>query len=523
MRRAPLVLVGLAVLTAAGAALPLVYVFVRSVAGGWQGYSTAVFSISTLHLLWRTGILTISVVGFALLLATPMAWCVTRTDLPARRIWALLGALPLAVPSYIAAFCFVAVLGPKGFLQGWIEPWGVERLPEIAYGFSGAVLMMTLYTYPYIFLLLIGALNNLDRSYEESARILGEDAWGTFFRVIVPQLKPALLTGALLVALYTLADFGGVSIVRYNTFTLAIYNAYRSLFDRSLAAGLSSVLVVMTLILISIQGFFLKRCRPTQVRASSPVRVCLGSWKVPVQLLLGVIALFSLGLPLAVIGYWGVRAISVGSPIGSAWGVALNSLSVSSTAAVCAVALSIPVAILAIRFPNLGSRALDRLAHSGYALPGLVIALSLVFFSTRYMLPLYQSVTLLVAAYVVRFLPEALAASKSSIMRVAPVFEEVARTLGRSPMSVLWRVTLPMIRPGLLTGVGLVFLTSMKELPATLILRPTGFETLATRVWSTASEGIYSQAALPALLLLAVSGPPLYWMIIRPALARVEV
>ena len=477
MRRAPLVLVGVALLTASCASLPLVYVFVRSMAGGWKSYSDAVFSISTLHLLWRTGILVFSVVGLALLLATPMAWCVTRTDLRARRFWALLGALPLVVPSYVAAFCFVAVLSPRGFVQGWMESWGVERLPDIAYGFSGAFLMMTLYTYPYIFLLLIGVLGNMDRSYEESSRILGEGAWGTFFRVILPQLKPALLTGSLLVALYTLSDFGGVSIVRYNTFTLSIYNAYRSLFDRSLAAGLSTVLVVMTLLLIAVQAFILKRCRPTQHRASSSVQIPLGAWRVPVELALGTIALLNLGLPFAVICYWGVRAIAVGNPVGDAWNVALGSFGVSSMAAACAVVLSIPVAILAVRFPSMRSRAVDRLAHSGYALPGLVIALSLVFFATRYLLSLYQSISLLIAAYVIRFLPEALAASKSSILRVAPVFEEVARMLGRSPASVLWNITLPMIRPGLLTGAGLVFLTAMTELPATLILRPTGFET----------------------------------------------
>jgi iron(III) transport system permease protein len=336
-------------------------------------------------------------------------------------------------------------------------------------------------------------------------------------------LKPALLTGSLLVALYTLSDFGGVSIVRYNTFTLSIYNAYRSLFDRSMAAGLSTVLVFGTLLLIGIQAFLLKRCRPNRNRASSAaVLIPLGAWKVPTQIALGTVALLNLGLPITVIFYWGMRAVVVGNQIGGAWSVALGSLGVSSLAAVCAVLLSIPLATLAIRYPSARSRLLDRLAHSGYALPGIVIALSLVFCATRYLLPLYQSMTLLIVAYVIRFLPEALAASKASIMRVAPVFEEAARTLGTSRMSVLWRVTLPMIKPGLLTGAGLVFLTAMKELPATLILRPTGFETLATKIWGAASEGIYSQAAAPAFLLLAVSGPPLYWLILRPALGSLR-
>ena len=185
-----------------------------------------------------------------------------------------------------------------------------------------------------------------------------------------------------------------------------------------------------------------------------------------------------------------------------------------------AVVLSLPVAVWAVRVGSIRARVTQGMAYAGYALPGLVIGLALVFFTLRVIPVLYQTVTILIAAYVVRFLPEAISASRASLAALAPSFEEAAKALGATPWRVFRTVTLPLIRPGLLAGGGLVFLTTMKELPATLILRPTGFETLATVIWSSASEGIYSQAALPALSLLLVTFLPVYLLIIKPGLGE---
>lgn len=521
MRRAPAALALPATAVAAAVNLPLVYVFVRSAEGGLGDYLGLVLSERTLGLVGSTLGLVAGVVALSLLLAVPLAWLVARTDLPGRRAWAVAGALPLVFPSYVSAFALVAVLGPRGYLQGWLAPLGVGRLPEWIYGYGGALAALALFTYPYTYLLAVAALRRLDPALEESSRVLGRGRWRTFFGVVLPQLRPALYAGSLLVALYTLSDFGAVSIVRYDTFTLSIYNAYRGLFDRTVAASLATVLVALTLALIVLESRLARNVRPAPVAGGRPPeRVRLGRWRWPALGAVSALALVTLGLPLGVVLYWGARALALGNPLGAAGGAALGSIAVSLAAAVVAVALALPATAWAARHPSLPARLVERASHAGYALPGIVIALSLVFFVSRHLAPLYQTLALLVAAYVVRFLPEALAAARSAFAAVAPRLEEAARSLGRGPLAVLATLTLPLVRPGLAAGGGLVFLTAMKELPATLILRPIGFETLATRVWTAASEAIYSEAALPALLLVAVSTPPVYALIIRPALAE---
>lgn len=522
-RRAPPWLAGAALAAAAAVNLPLVYLAVRAFGGGWETFAREVLSASTLALTLRTLALAGGVAVAAAAVALPLAWLVTRTDLPGRRVWAVLAALPLVFPSYVAALALVAFLGPSGFLQGWLAPLGVERLPEVAYGYSGALLALALFSYPYVYLLLVAALRGLDPALEEGSRSLGEGPWRTFARVVLPQLRPSLAAGSLLVVLYTISDFGAVSIVRYDTFTLSIYNAYRGLFDRTVAAALALVLVLLALGLVAAEARAGRGARPAATRPSRPpARVALGRWRLPAVAGVALLALAGLGIPVGVILYWAARALAVGNPLAplaATLEVGLHSLGASAGAAVAAVALSVPVAAWAVRFPGTLSRATERLAYVGYALPGLVIALAMVFFLTRVAPPLYQTLFALVAAYVIRFLPQALAATRSALLGIAPALEEAARSLGRGPLAVVRTVTLPLLRPSLLAGGGLVFLTAMKELPATLILRPIGFETLATSVWRAASEGMYSEAALPALALLLVSGPPLYWLTIRPTLA----
>jgi len=521
-RRAPAALALPALAVAAAVNLPLVYLFVRSSEGGLGRYLDTVVSARTLGLVGSTLGLVAGVVALSLAVAVPLAWLVARTDLPGRRFWAVAGALPLVFPSYVSAFALVAVLGPRGYLQGWLEAWlGIERLPGLVYGYGGALVALALFTYPYTYLLAVAALRRGDPALEETSRVLGRGRWRTFFGVVLPRLRPALLAGSLLVALYTLSDFGAVSIVRYDTFTLAIYNAYRGLFDRTVAASLATVLVALTVALIALEALLARRVRPAPPATGRPLeRVRLGRWRWPALAAVAVLALVTLGLPLGVIAYWGARAVALGNPLGAAGGAAAGSLAVSVAAALAAVALALPAAAWAARHPSRPARAVERASHAGYALPGIVVALSLVFFVSRYLPALYQTLAILVAAYVVRFLPEALAAARSAFAAVPARYEEAARSLGRGPLGVLATLTLPLVRPGLAAGGGLVFLTAMKELPATLILRPIGFDTLASRVWSAASEAIYSEAALPALLLVAASALPVYMLIIRPALAE---
>ena len=510
----------LALAVAAIVNIPFVYVFLRAFERGFPAYFATVWSSSTFELMGNTLLLAAGVILLANLIAVPLAWLVVRTDLPGRRIWAVLGALPLVFPSYVSALCLVAALGPRGYLQGWL---GLERLPALIYGYSGATLALALFTYPYIYLLLVSALRHLDPALEESSRALGFGLRRTLWRVTLPQLRAPLLAGSLLVGLYVLSDFGAVSIVRYDTLTLSIYNAYRSLFDRSVAAALASVLILLTLAFVALEAALARRNRPTRsraVRQAAPVP--LGAWRWPSLVLLASLVAATLGLPTAVLLHWGGSTLFVEGSLLSFWREAIHSLTVSAAAAIAAVVLSLPVVIWSLRSGLRVARLTERVSYSGYALPGMVMALALVFFTTRHLLPLYQTMTLLIVAYVIRFLPQAAAATRSSLASLSPVFEEAAKSLGKTSITIFRTVTLPLVRQGLLMGGSLVFLTAMKELPATLILRPIGFETLATRIWSPASEGIFSQAGPPALLLLLVTAAPVYWLLIRPVLRERE-
>ena len=517
LRRAPLLLAAPAVATVGAVLLPLAYLLIRAASGGSGAWSVLELR-ATLELVLDTALLVAGVVMTGTALAVPLAWLVVRTDLPGRRFWTVAAALPLVVPSYVAALVLLGALGPRGLLQQALEgPFGIERLPDI-YGYPGALLALTLATYPYVFLLAVAALRNLDPALEEAARALGRGRLATFARVTLPALRPSVAAGALLAALYTLADFGAVAAMQYHALTRAIYLQYQALFDRTAAAVLALVLVVLTALVLALEARVRQRGRhhraaPGARRPAPPVR--LGRWRWPALAFCGGIVSTFLALPVGVLLYWAVEAIPLGRPFDVAWRAAANSLVVSALAAAVATAAVLPVAYLAQRHPARWTRLLERLAFTSNALPGIVIALSLVFFAARYATPLYQTLAILVFAYVVRFAPQALAAVGASLRGVDPRVEEAARGLGLGPPRVLVTVTARLASPGLLVGAGLVFLSTMKELPATLLLRPIGFETLATEIWSFTSLADYPAAAPSALLLLAASAPVVLLLVAR--------
>lgn len=505
--RAPLPLVLAAGLVVALLLLPLAYLVIRVASGGRA--LEILGEASTWRLVLNTVLLAAGVVTASIFVGVPLAWLVTRTDLPARRVWAAAGALPLVIPSYVAAFCLLGFFGERGLLA---DALGVESLPEIR-GYWGSLVALTLATYPYVFLLTQTALQSLDPSLEEAARGLGTSGARAFVRVTAPALRPAAGLGALLVALYTLSDFGVVSLMNYDTLTRAIYVQYKSLFDRAPAATLALLLVALTAVALVIEYRTRRRGRLYRTgpgtQRPQPV-VQLGRWKAPALVFCTAVVGLFLVLPAGVLGYWLVRGMANERALDVPWAQAVNSFGASGMAACIAVLAAIPVAVLALRYPSRTSRMLERISYAGNALPGLVIALSLVFFSARYASPVYQTLALLVFAYVVRFFAQGLSGVESALERVSPRYEEAARGLGRGPLQTLALVTVPLVRSGVLAGAALVFLSAMKELPATLLLRPIGFETLATEIWKLTQVGAYSQAALPALLLIAVSAPLLY-------------
>ena len=507
-------------LTVAGLALlPLAWLVLRAGEGGGAAIEAALLSPRT----WRLTATTAGVTGGALLLAAafaaPLAWLFARSDLPFRRPLSIAAALPLAIPSYIGAFALVAFAGPRGALQGLLSPFGVERLPGFVYGPGGAVVALALFSYPYLYLPLVAALRSLDPSLEESAALLGAGKLRRLSTVVLPQIARPAAAGGLLVALYALADFGAVSITRTATLTVSIDNAWRSLLARSEAASLALVLVALAGLLVALEAFLVRGLPPAAPRPARPSpRIALGRWKKWALAYVLLVVGAALVLPLLLVAYWALRGLFGGLRLELAAGPGLTSAGLAVAAALLALAAAWPLAWWSARGGGRLSRLAERCAWLGHGLPGIVLALGLVFLAIRFAYPLYQSLFLLVAAYVLRFLPEALGPLRAALSRVPPALEEVARSLGRRPAAVAATVIWPLARPGALAGAGLVALTTLKELPATLILRPIGVETLATRVWRASSEGLWAEAAIPAALLILVAAPITWFLALRPLL-----
>ena len=473
-----------------------------------RGALDAVLTSRTLGLITRSLGLAAAVTAAAIAIAVPLAWLTVRSDLPGRRVWATLATLPLVIPSYIGAYLFVSALGPRGALADLL---GV-RLPSI-YGFTGAFLVLTLFTYPLVLIPLRSALRRMDPSLEEAARVMGRGQREVFRTVVLPQLAPAIGAGGVLVALYTLSDFGAVSIMRFNSFTRDIYIAYQSGFGRTEAAALGLVLVIVMLVLFAVYARVraaraLHRSTPGTPRPSEPVR--LGRWRWPALAFCSTVVGIALVLPVGVLAYWATKQIAGGLEVGALATNAGHSLLAAACAAAAAGLAAIVVALLAVRYPSYVTRVVERVGYAGYALPGIVVALALVFFTTRVALPLYQTLAVLVFALAIHYLPLAVSPIGASLLQVPPRLEEAARGLGRSPMAVFRTITTPLVASGVLGGAALVFLHALKELPATLLLAPIGFDTLATDVWRQTSFGFFEASAIPALLLLLIAAPPLY-------------
>lgn len=499
-----------AALVAVAMSLPLVYLIVRASAAGQSAWKW-LLRVQTFQILGQSVGLALSVMLAALLLGVSLAWLVTRTDLVGRRIWSALLPLPLVIPSYVGAYLFVSFFAPRGLLQNLLERWlGIERLPSV-YGFWGTWLVLSLMTYPYVFMAARAVLSRSDRSLEEAARSLGYSALETFWKVTLPQLRPALAAGSLLVGLYVLRDFGAVSILRFTTFTRAIYLQYQSSIDRSAAALLSLVLILITI------GFLIAEQRLRHAAAENPHTaiqpvqlIRLGRWQVLAVGVVTLVLLLGLIFPSSVLLYWLIRGLLVGEQISNWLRPLLGSVSAAGLAALVTVLLAFPVSILSIRRVGLFSKMLEKWSYLGYAVPGIVVALALVFFGANFIPALYQTLFMLLFAYVILFLPQAMGSLQASLRMVQRSLEEAAASLGENPLRVFQRVTLPLITPGVASAAALVFLTTMKELPATLLLAPTGFSTLATQIWGAVSEAYFARAAAPALILILASSISMY-------------
>ena len=492
MRRRGEGLVAVAALVAALLLLPLAFLVSQASTVGWHDLSRLLFRHLTGTLLWNTVTLLAAVSVGCAVLGTAAAWCVERTNLPGRRIWAVLVVLPVAIPDFVIAF-------------GW-----VSVAPSI-HGFRGAALIMTLALYPLVYLPVAASLRGADPAHEEVARGLGLGRIETFVRVTLAECRVAILGGTLVVALAMLAEYGAFEILRFNTLTTTIFSEF-SHGATNAACALSLVLVLISFFVLG--GETAARGRAREHRSARAARAIprhrLGRATVPVSLAFLALAGLALGVPIGTLVYWIARGSSSTLPSASIANPAWHTTLYSASAAALATALALPVALVAVRQRRVTTVLLERSTYIVQALPGLVIALALIFFTTRHALFLYLHPQLLVIAYAILFFPLALVAVKASVARAPIGLEDVGRSLGRRPVEVFWRVTLPLAGPGLAAAFCLVFLSAVTELTATLLLVPTGVQTLSTQFWQYTTNLSYGAAAPYAALMVGIAAVPTY-------------
>lgn len=488
--RLPAPLVVPAVLAAVASLAPLAYLVDVAFDRGASYLWDEIWQRRTLDLVVRSGLLAAAVTAASVALSIPLAWSVMRSDLVGRRVWRVVLALPLAVPSYLAAFA-------------WIS-WESSLA-----GFWGAFLVLTAVSYPYVYLPLTAAFSRLDQALEEIATVHGRGSTTRLMMLAARQCRGTIAAGSLLVALYVLSDFGAVATMRYDAFTWVIYGAYRAGFNPTRAAVLALVLVLIALALVVAEAVARGRAVTTMtsraVARHRPIRLRRNA--VWFQLLAVAITAMSLVFPVWRILVW-VDSYGAEDGFGDVMSALWGSVRYSVVAAVATVLVALPIALLVARYRTRTTLLLDRSTYVTHALPGIVVAISMVFIGVRVMRPVYLEAPLLVLAYVALFLPLAVGGIRASAEQIPLGLDDVARSLGSSPMAVVRRINLPLVAPGLAAAAALVTLAAMKELPVTMLLRPTGTETLATRLWTYTTVSDYAGAGPYALAIIVFVAIP---------------
>jgi iron(III) transport system permease protein len=508
-RRPSKTLVIASTLVAVGLLLPLVFLVLQASHAGWHDVSRLVFRRLTRVLLINTIELAVLVGAACAVLGTGAAWLVERTDIPYRRLWAVLIVLPVAIPDFVVGYAWNSVA------------------PAV-HGLAGATLVMSLALYPLVYLPVAASLRRSDYREEEVARSLGLGPVRTFFRVTLRQVRPALTGGCLIVCLALLAEYGAFEILRFQTFTTTIFSEIQHGGPDSIpvASGLSLVLVLIGIVVLVGEGAVSTRGRlgsaGTGRGRGDTGRVRL-RWRGRIAAIAALLALVGagVGVPAGILGYWMAASHSTTVPGNSIWGALLSTATYSSAGALIATVAAVPVALLVVRFRSKASMTLERSTFMGQCLPGIVIALALIYFSEHYAQNLYQTAPLLVAAYAILFFPMALICVRASVAQAPRQLEEVARSLGVRPWKAMARVTLPLVAPGLAAGFCLVFLSAVTELTATLLLVPYGVQTLATQFWAYETNTSYGAAAPYAVVIVALAAIPAavltLWFDRRPA------
>ena len=509
-QRSPFLLRVAVFLLACAFAFPAVYLVYRGFGEGADPFELAL-TRRILEPLWGSLRLAVVVSITAMLLGLFLAWATTRCDLPATRLWRVLIPLPLVFPSFLSAAAFIYALNPGGLLNGFLVNVGVHRTPEVR-GFWGAWLVLTLMTYPYVYLPVAARLRQLPGALEESARLLGDSVSVVFLRVCLPQVASAAAAGTLLVFLYTLSDFGAVHLLRYDTLTRVVYN--NRLFNQPLALAASLLLMVGAALAV-LAEHVVSRSLPegSRTETSPPVTYSLGLWRLPFLGLVVSSLIASVGVPMLSLSDWaysGVRQVVKGErplTVGlfDIVGATFNTLGVSLAAAIVAVMVVLPIAMLAGRFRSHTGLVAHTVVVSMFAMPGILIALSVRFLVLRSELVFTLvggSMLLLIFAYVVRFGSLAIGSTLVAVRSVPIQMHEAARVLGAGSIRRFLTVDSPIMIPGLFAGAGLVLMSVMKELPISLLVAPIGFHTLATRMFNSIEEAFRPEVGIMSVVLV---------------------
>ena len=488
----PLPLVAAALFATALVLSPIAFTVIQATGVSAQDAAELLFRSVVGRLLVNTIALVVAASATTAVIGAATAWLVERTDLPGRKVWAVLAVAPLAIPPFISSFAWVSLSN------------GLQD-------FAGALLVVTCAYYPLVYLPVAAALRGLDPALEETARSLGQTSWGCFFRVVLPQLRPALYGGVLLVALKTLSEFGAFALLRFETFTTELFAQFRTGFDGPPLSLLAVVLLVLCVACLI--GEMKVRGRARYARVGAGTRrnsrlAPLGWTRWPVLIGFVALTLATLGTPLGMVGFWLTQhasaATSRSAPsLARLFDATLASVGYGLAGAAAAVLLAAPLGYLATRYPSRWTVLLERIAYLTQGVPGIVVALALISITVDWIRPLYQSAMLLVITYGILFLPYALVSVRAAMAQVPRGLEEAARSLGLGWFALARRVLAPLTGPGLGAGATMVFVFVSTELTATLLLAPLGTRTLATEVWAnTCSLAFAAAAPFEAVMLL---------------------
>ncbi|PAW49214.1 iron ABC transporter permease [Pseudomonas moraviensis] len=481
-----------AVLVSLLSLLPIAFVIGVAWYTGWATLEALVFRPRVGELLINTVLLVLITLPLCIVLGTTLAWLTERSNLPGRRLWSVLAVAPLAVPAFVHSYAWVSLI------------------PSI-HGLPAGVLVSVIAYFPFLYLPIAATLRRLDPAIEDVAQSLGLKPWAVFFRVVLPQLRLAICGGALLVGLHLLAEYGLYAMIRFDTFTTAIFDQFKSTFNGPAANMLAGVLALCCLAMLTAESAARGQARYARVGSGSARdqrSVQLGRGATTLALLLQTLTcLLALGVPLLTLGRWLVAGgvqVWQGDEL---WPALLQTLSYGVAGALLTSVAAIPIAWLSIRSPGKLQRLLEGCNYITSSLPGIVVALALVTVTIHFARPIYQTTITVLLAYLLMFLPRALVSLRAGFAQAPVELENIAQSLGRSPLRALWLITVRLAAPGAAAGAALVFLAITNELTATLLLAPNGTRTLATGFWAMTSEIDYAAAAPYALLMILLSLP----------------